>query len=79
MSAHGPARPMTARRGAGLAALAYAVPSTGLLTGAYGWRTAVFFLVFGLFTITTYSFAGLMRVLCERNGGTFVALTEVNR
>ena len=24
-------------------------------------------------------FAGLMRVLCERNGGTFVALTEVNR
>ena len=24
-------------------------------------------------------FAGLMRVLCERNGGTFVALTEANR
>ena len=24
-------------------------------------------------------FAGLMRVLCERNGGTFVALTETNR
>jgi len=24
-------------------------------------------------------FAGLMRVLCERNGGTFVALTERNR
>ena len=37
---------------AGLAAMAYAVPSTGLLTGEYGWRTAVFFLLFGLFTIT---------------------------
>ena len=24
-------------------------------------------------------FAGLMRLLCERNGGTFVALTERNR
>ena len=24
-------------------------------------------------------FAGLMRVLCDRNGGTFVALTERNR
>ena len=28
---------------------------------------------------SSQKFAGLMRVLCERNGGTFVALTERNR
>jgi diguanylate cyclase (GGDEF)-like protein len=35
-----------------LAALTFAIPRMGLLTGDYGWRTAVFFLFFGLFTIT---------------------------
>ena len=37
---------------AGLAALAYAVRATGLLPGEYGWQSALFFLLFGLFTIT---------------------------
>jgi diguanylate cyclase (GGDEF)-like protein len=37
---------------AGLIALALVVPRTGILPGEYGWRTALFFLAFGLFTIT---------------------------
>jgi len=34
-------------------AVAVAAADTGLLASGYGWRAAGFFLVFGLFTITT--------------------------
>ena len=37
---------------AGAIVLAWAIPESGLLGGDYGWRSALFFLVFGLFTIT---------------------------
>jgi hypothetical protein len=33
----------------------------------------------GQIPATAIRFATLMRVLCERNGGTFVALTDENR
>jgi diguanylate cyclase (GGDEF)-like protein len=37
---------------AGIAVLAWAIADAGILGGDYGWRSAVFFLAFGLFTIT---------------------------
>ena len=37
---------------AGATALAFVLTKTGVLAGEYGWQTASFFLVFGLFTIT---------------------------
>lgn len=37
---------------AGLSALVVVLPRTGILAGEFGWRTALFFLAFGLFTIT---------------------------
>jgi diguanylate cyclase (GGDEF)-like protein len=52
---------------AGLTALAFALPGIGILTGEYGWRTALFFFVFGLFTITTgYPHPGFGHVSFDR-------------
>ena len=37
---------------AGITALALVLPRSGVLSGDYGWQTALFFFAFGLFTIT---------------------------
>jgi diguanylate cyclase (GGDEF)-like protein len=50
-----------------IGAIAYAWPEPGLLTGVYGWRTALFFLLFGLFTITMgYARPGFGHVSFDR-------------
>ena len=52
---------------AGVAALAYAYPDTGTLGRNYGWGTALFFLLFGVFTITMgYARPGFGHVSFDR-------------
>mgnify|MGYP001818161033 FL=1 len=52
---------------AALVALVAAYPDEGILSGAYGWRSALFFLVFGLFTITMgYARPGFGHVSFDR-------------
>lgn len=51
----------------GLAALVYAYPQSGVLAGNYGWETALFFLLFGVFTITMgYARPGFGHVSFDR-------------
>jgi diguanylate cyclase (GGDEF)-like protein len=53
--------------GAGMAAMAYALPEVGILAGYYGWGTALFFLVFGLYTIAMgYARPGFGHVSFDR-------------
>jgi len=50
-----------------IAALAYVLPRTGVLGGSYNWGTALFFLAFGLFTITMgYARPGFGHVSFDR-------------
>lgn len=52
---------------AGIASLYFAVPSDGILAGDYSWGTALFFLLFGLFTITMgYARPGFGHVSFDR-------------
>ena len=52
---------------AAITAIAWCWPDAGLLAGSYGWRTAVFFLFFGGFTITMgYSRPGFGHVSFDR-------------
>ena len=52
---------------AGVAALLIAFPSDGVLAGEYSWGTALFFLVFGVFTITMgYARPGFGHVSFDR-------------
>jgi diguanylate cyclase (GGDEF)-like protein len=52
---------------AAVAALLYSRPEAGPLAGGYDWRTAVFFLMFGLFTITMgYARPGFGHVSFDR-------------
>jgi diguanylate cyclase (GGDEF)-like protein len=51
----------------GVAALAFILPDRGVLSGSYSWDTALFFLVFGLFTITMgYARPGFGHVSFDR-------------
>jgi len=52
---------------AAITAIAWCWPDAGLLAGSYGWRTAVFFLFFGFFTITMgYARPGFGHVSFDR-------------
>lgn len=52
---------------AGLVTLVMVFPEAGVLTGDYGWDTALFFLLFGLFTITMgYARPGFGHVSFDR-------------
>ena len=51
----------------GVAALYFAVPPEGVLAGQYSWGTALFFLLFGVFTITMgYARPGFGHVSFDR-------------
>ena len=51
----------------GVIAFAFALPDSGILSGPYGWGTALFFLLFGLFTITMgYARPGFGHVSFDR-------------